>query len=157
MVHGHFFGMGGFTVVDSSHVDDDPKDGSQDGEVLTLREYETCFKNDRDFSIPTLTDDELKDRSKADALAKSIAFLQTLLFLLQCLARHHQGLVLTELELVTVALASLNFFTYAIWWDKPKSQSRYISREIRLQRLRSHRQWLNQRLPQWQETPTYVS
>ena len=121
MVHGHFFGMGGFTVVDSSQMDDNPEDGSQDGEVLTFKfpEYETRFKNHRDFSLPTLTRGEIEDRSKADALAKSIAFLQTMWFLIQCIARYHQRLVLTELELVTVALASLNFFTFAIWWDKP--------------------------------------
>ena len=111
--------MGGFTVVDPSHKDEDPKDGSQDGEVLTLHEYKTRIKDNSNFSLPTLTGDELKDRSKADALAKGIAFFQTLWFLIQCMARHHQGLVLMELELVTVALASLNFFTYAIWWDKP--------------------------------------
>jgi len=121
MMHGHFFGMGGFTVVDSSHVGGNPEDGSQDGEVLTIDfpAYETGFENNTTFSLPSLTRSEIKDRSKADALAKGIAFLQTTWFLIQCIARHHQRLVLTELELVTVALASLNVFTFAIWWDKP--------------------------------------
>jgi len=113
--------MGGFTVVDSRHMGGNPEDGSQDGEVLTIDypTYETRFKNNRTFSLPSLTKSEIKDRSKADALAKSIAFLQTTWFLIQCIARRHQRLVLTELELVTVALASLNAFTFAIWWDKP--------------------------------------
>ncbi len=30
-----------------------------------------------------------------------------------------QGLALTELELVTVALASLNGVMYYFWWDEP--------------------------------------
>ncbi|KAF8642786.1 hypothetical protein AX16_009419 [Volvariella volvacea WC 439] len=37
----------------------------------------------------------------------------------QCIARHAQGLVLTEIELVTLAFATLNVITYGLWWDKP--------------------------------------
>ena len=36
-----------------------------------------------------------------------------------CIARWRQNLALTELELITLALASLNAITYAFWWAKP--------------------------------------
>ena len=119
MVHGHFFGMGGFTLVDEAHRNDDPK--SQNGKVLTLDDLKNHINSNLnpEFSLPTLTDEEIEDRSKADALSKIIAVLQTTWFLVQCIARHHQQLALTELELVTLALASLNFATYVIWWYKP--------------------------------------
>jgi len=45
--------------------------------------------------------------------------LQTTWFILQCIARGQQRLALTELELITLALASLNAITYAFWWHKP--------------------------------------
>jgi len=48
-----------------------------------------------------------------------IAILQTTWFILQCIARGQQKLTLTELELVTLALASLNAVTYVFWWHKP--------------------------------------
>jgi len=42
-------------------------------------------------------------------------------FILQCVARGIQGLALTKLELVTLAMASLNAITFAFWWSKPLS------------------------------------
>ena len=62
---------------------------------------------------------DIEDRSKGDALSKIIAILQTTWFIVQCIARGQQRLALTELELVTLALASLNAVTFAIWWHKP--------------------------------------
>ena len=35
------------------------------------------------------------------------------------LAMHRAGLSLTQLELTTLALASLNEITFILWWDKP--------------------------------------
>ncbi|KIM21652.1 hypothetical protein M408DRAFT_80251 [Serendipita vermifera MAFF 305830] len=66
-------------------------------------------------------EDELKDRGKSDALTKLIVMIQTLWFIVQCIARGTQRLPLTELEVVTLAYAMLNFFIYGIWWDKPQN------------------------------------
>ncbi|KAF8658913.1 hypothetical protein AX16_001957, partial [Volvariella volvacea WC 439] len=49
----------------------------------------------------------------------AIVVIQTTWFVAQCIARHTQGLVLTEIELVTLAFAALNVITYGLWWDKP--------------------------------------
>lgn len=46
---------------------------------------------------------------------------QTLWFVIQCIARGTQRLPLTELEVVTLAYAMLNFFIYGFWWDKPRN------------------------------------
>ncbi|KAF8657416.1 hypothetical protein AX16_002213 [Volvariella volvacea WC 439] len=69
--------------------------------------------------IPHIPEKEIKDRGKGDLLAKAIVVLQTTWFVAQCVARHVEGLVLTEIELVTLAFATLNVITYALWWDKP--------------------------------------
>jgi len=71
------------------------------------------------FKLPKITISDIADRSKADFLSKLIAILQTTWFLLHCIARGHQRLALTELELVTMALCSLNAVTYVFWWHKP--------------------------------------
>ena len=38
---------------------------------------------------------------------------------MQCIARFKQNLALTELEVVTLALASLNAIMSFFWWNKP--------------------------------------
>ncbi|KAK7016812.1 hypothetical protein VNI00_018788 [Paramarasmius palmivorus] len=67
----------------------------------------------------TLTEDEIKDRSHADVITKSIAVIQTIWFIMQVLARAVEGLAITELEIITVGFAVLNFGTYFLWWNKP--------------------------------------
>ncbi|KAI3602561.1 hypothetical protein WG66_009231 [Moniliophthora roreri] len=50
----------------------------------------------------TITEDEIKDRSHADFIAKSIALIQTTWFILQVAARAAEHLAITELEIITV-------------------------------------------------------
>jgi len=71
-----------------------------------------------DFELP-VTEEDIEDRSKGDFLSKFIAILQTTWFILQCVARVVQQIEMTSLELVTLALASLNGVTYFFWWHKP--------------------------------------
>jgi hypothetical protein len=93
--------------------------GFVDGtEMLSLEEIERRVESN-EIEYPIASEDEIKDRSKGDALAKALVVLQTTWFLLQCVARGSRGLALTELELVTAAFALLDVLTYAIWWDKP--------------------------------------
>ena len=105
--------MGGFTLVNPDRRDAVPNE--QQRVVLTI-DY---FQQKMIIDIPEITAADIEDRSKGDALWKTIAILQTTWFILQCIARGQQQLALTELELVTLALASLNAATFAIWWHKP--------------------------------------
>jgi len=113
LTHGHLFGMGGFTLIDPDRKDAEPNE--QSGVVLTF-DY---FKQNPNIKIPEITVAEIEDRSKGDVLFKLIAILQTSWFIIKCIARGQQQLALTELELVTLALACLNAATFAIWWHKP--------------------------------------
>ena len=116
LAHGHLLGMGGFTLVDPDLRTASPKD--QNGQVLTIDRFKELIER-RDFDLPDITEEDIEDRSKGDILFKLIAILQTSWFIIQCIARGQQRLALTELELVTLALASLNAVTFAIWWHKP--------------------------------------
>ena len=88
--------------------------------VLTPDRFRELI-NDPNFEFPRISTAEIQDRSKGDGLSKMIAVLQTSWFIAQCVARTMQGLALTELELVTLAMASLNAITFAFWWSKPLS------------------------------------
>ena len=71
------------------------------------------------IEFPTVTVEEVKDRSKVDGFSKTIAFGQTLWFVAQCFARRAQHLDLTLVELLTLSLAVLNGVMYFLWWNKP--------------------------------------
>ncbi|KAF8972236.1 hypothetical protein BDZ97DRAFT_1752822 [Flammula alnicola] len=107
--HGHFLQMGGFMLFDSNR--------SQVGILTAARLKRFLASGNIDF--PTITKEEIEDRSKSDGLSKGLVILQTTWFAVQCIARLAQGLVVTEVELVTVAFAALNGIMYFLWWDKP--------------------------------------
>ncbi|KAG6906267.1 hypothetical protein DXG01_014875 [Tephrocybe rancida] len=69
---------------------------------------------------------DIQDKSQGDLLAKSLVLLQVTWFVLQIIARAIQHLAITTLEIVTLAFAILNFFTYFCWWNKPLDVNRPI-------------------------------
>jgi hypothetical protein len=100
--------MGGFMLYD----------GNIARRPLQLEELEEMH-NEGQVEWPKITESEIQDRSKGDTLSKGIVILQTSWFLGQCIARGTTGLAITELELMTLAFASLNIVTYFFWWNKP--------------------------------------
>lgn len=87
--------------------------------VLTISSLKTLLSENL-IHFPSITEDEINDRSKGDALSKGIALLQLTWFIMQVIARAVQGLAITELELTTAALAGLNGIMYFFWWSKPR-------------------------------------
>ncbi|TFK63219.1 hypothetical protein BDN72DRAFT_847830 [Pluteus cervinus] len=106
-VHGQFAQMGGFA----------PKDNKQ---VLRPDTLGQLLRNGRlNIEELQLTEKEILDKSKGDILSKTLVASQTTWFVFECIARLQQGLPLIELEVVTLAFATLNSITYALWWYKP--------------------------------------
>ncbi|KAH9954735.1 hypothetical protein BC827DRAFT_1143053, partial [Russula dissimulans] len=113
--HGFFAIMGGFREYD----------GNQPVRVLLpaqLQSYSLTGNGD----FPKISKAEIEDKSKGDAISKAVVILQTGWFVTQCIVRIVQGLPITELELVTVAFATLNFVIYLLWWDKPLNVQRGV-------------------------------
>jgi hypothetical protein len=100
--------MGGFVLYEERQ----PK------KVLFLSDMERLLKEGR-IELPTITEEEIQDRSKGDGLSKAIVIGQTSWFMIQVIARYFQRLDITQVELVTVALAALNGTMYFLWWNKP--------------------------------------
>lgn len=65
------------------------------------------------------TTEELANQSKGDALSKGVAVLQTLWFVMQCIARRIENLPVTNLEVMTLAYTVMTVAMYVVWWDKP--------------------------------------
>ena len=110
MVHGHFVQMGGFLLY-------------QVGEPVETLCFDVLRKllNSRHLGLsPVLiSEEEILDRSKSDAVSKVITISQTVWFIVQVITRHRPDLAVTQLELTTVALATLNWLAFILWWDKP--------------------------------------
>ncbi|PPQ83650.1 hypothetical protein CVT25_006256 [Psilocybe cyanescens] len=111
-VHGHFLQMGGFMLVD----------GDKDMGVIDPPRFYNLLQAGK-IRIPRVSEDEINALSKGDGLSKLIVVGQTSWFTAQCISRAVQGLVITELELVTVAFAFLNVLMYFLWWNKPLDSS----------------------------------
>ncbi|PPQ66138.1 hypothetical protein CVT24_000224 [Panaeolus cyanescens] len=110
--HGFFVIMGGFCYYSD-------KTGAR--ETLTYARMLNLKKQDK-IEWPNgsiVTSKVIEDRSKADWLAKSIVLIQTFWFCIQLFTRLGQHLVVTELEISTLAFAALNFIVYLLWWNKP--------------------------------------
>jgi hypothetical protein len=73
----------------------------------------------KEGKFTTIKEEYIQDRSKGDGLAKALVIMQTSWFVIQCIARKAEGFAITQIELVTVALAVLNGVMYFLWWNKP--------------------------------------
>jgi len=93
-------------------------EGNRPIRVLLPEELES-YSLTGNGNFPRISKAEIEDKSKGDTLSKGFVVVQTSWFVTQCIARGVQRLPITELELVTLAFAVLNFVIYVLWWDKP--------------------------------------
>ncbi|TFK69567.1 hypothetical protein BDN72DRAFT_819868 [Pluteus cervinus] len=107
ITHGQFAQMGGFVEKDNKRV------------ILPMDLVIYLKNNLVHIQELRLTEKEINDKSKGDALSKGLVAVQTTWFVLKSIVRLHHGLPLIELEVVTLAFATLNVITYALWWYKP--------------------------------------
>ncbi|KAG2141422.1 uncharacterized protein EDB93DRAFT_1294695 [Suillus bovinus] len=106
--HSFFVLMGGFML----YVDGEP--------YLTLRHDDILqLIREKCIDVPTLTAQQIHDKSKGNAISKGLIILQVAWFVMELITRAIYRLETTQLEVGTLAFAVLNFLTYAVWWDKP--------------------------------------
>jgi hypothetical protein len=67
-----------------------------------------------------ISSDAIEDKSKADLLAKGLAICQISWLVVQSIARAHQHLPLTLLEIHTMIHVVSALLMYLCWWRKPK-------------------------------------
>jgi len=106
--HSYFLIMGGFTLYEHG----DPL------RILEVDDLERLSSSGK-VEWPTITEKEIKDKSKGDYLSKGIVVVQTTWFIIQCIVRGANGLAVTELEVATLAFAALTGIIYYLWWNKP--------------------------------------
>ena len=70
--------------------------------------------------LPSITKEELEDKSKSDSFVKVIAIIQISWTTLQIIARAARKLPISQLELAVLAFAACAVVIYALYWVKPK-------------------------------------
>jgi squalene monooxygenase len=77
--------------------------------------------SEKRIEVPPITKENIWDRSKADFLAKGVAFAQAGWVILQICARAAQHLTITPLELFTAAFIIPSLATAYFWASKPQN------------------------------------
>ncbi|KAF7343041.1 hypothetical protein MVEN_01734400 [Mycena venus] len=96
ITHRLFICMGGFMLWSGSHP------------IATMKQLKE--RPDYVGEIAHVEVEDIMDKSKGDALSKDVVLTQGLWFITQLVARVHQRLPITELEVTTLAFAILNLF-----------------------------------------------
>ncbi|KAJ7104974.1 hypothetical protein C8R44DRAFT_886979 [Mycena epipterygia] len=112
MTHGFFISMGGFVSRVGHHPIVTKEQLKDPKYALEIQHVEV---------------DAIMNGSKGDTFTKGIALLQGLWFVTQYLARVHQHLPVTQLEVATLAFAVVNVLIWSLWWAKPLDVERPIA------------------------------
>ncbi|KAK7002317.1 hypothetical protein R3P38DRAFT_3326540 [Favolaschia claudopus] len=102
LTHGFFYSMGGFVDTEGYPIIDE-----EQVTPLVLA------------AMKAVSEADIEDKSKRDALAKLLAVTQILRVVAQSLARWNQHLAITSLEIATVAYAVVTTFMWFFWMSKP--------------------------------------
>jgi hypothetical protein len=70
--------------------------------------------------LPSITKEELEDKSKSDPFVKAIAIVQISWATLQIIVRAARKLPISQLELAVLAFAACAVVIYGLYWAKPK-------------------------------------
>ncbi|KAI4271095.1 MAG: hypothetical protein LQ337_006254 [Flavoplaca oasis] len=123
LVNAFYIVMGGYTFDVSR--DTKPRIWPQNVDRLTpnVQTVSNCLTShvkDLREVIPFVSEEEIWDKSKANALAKTIVCIQATWFCAQCIARVAQQMPISLLELNTFAHAVCALMVYILWWwSKP--------------------------------------
>ncbi|KAI0041631.1 hypothetical protein FA95DRAFT_673655 [Auriscalpium vulgare] len=126
--HGFFIIMGGYHLYEKGQ----PKHPLHPFHVTRL-------VKEGELILPT--EDEIQALGQADALSKGLAVLQTLWFVVQCIARRAAGLPITQLEVMTLAYTSITVAMYLAWWSKPLNVGGPIHFIGTLPDITTHHMW----------------
>ncbi|ORY02361.1 hypothetical protein BCR34DRAFT_667700 [Clohesyomyces aquaticus] len=115
--HSFYAVMGGFAL--STHGQErNYLPGNRRRMTLTPKVIRLLARKDPTLLLD-VSESEIRDKSKASGLAKTIVCFQASWFCIQCCTRWNQGLAVSLLELNTFAHSLCALLIFLFWWDKP--------------------------------------
>lgn len=116
LTHSYYANMGGFVVRNPSA----DKTVYHDPYHLTGEEIFELREGGHIAHFPSITEAEIRDKSKGDMLGKLIALGQIVWSICQIIARLARKLPVSPLEVAVVAFAVCAVFIYVLYWKKPQ-------------------------------------
>lgn len=116
MVHGHYVAMGGLHCPQPPYKSPSLKDLANP--TLTSLGFKTLCEHHPEL-IPDISEDQIRDKSKANGLTKTLVCLQAAWFCAQCISRLAQHMPVTLLELNAFGHSICALIIYGLWWHKP--------------------------------------
>ena len=117
LVHGFYAVMGGF-AIDISDTKEPFLPRSLGRLTLTISGFRFLARREPDL-IPDISKEQIRDKGKANSLAKTVVCFQACWFCIQCVFRLAQKYPISLLELNVFAHAICTLLIYLLWWDKP--------------------------------------
>ncbi|CAO2654198.1 Nn.00g109310.m01.CDS01 [Neocucurbitaria sp. VM-36] len=116
LTHAFYANMGGFRIEQTTHNVDERNEARP--EYITAFPVYSLLRSQVDLeTFPSRK--EIKDKGKADVMAKALTIVQIVWILVQSVARIVQHLPLTTLEISTLAYIPCAIIAYILWWNKP--------------------------------------
>ncbi|KAI9768031.1 MAG: hypothetical protein M1840_005343 [Geoglossum simile] len=115
--------MGGFAFDVRSNTSGLKLPGGRRRVTLTPNGILFLAMHKPDLLSPGISEEDIRDKSKADYFAKLLVCTQALWFCLQVITRLSMHLPVSLLEITTFAHAITTFFVYFMWWNKPSDIS----------------------------------
>lgn len=107
LTHCYFANMGGFVYTAG-------------GQQLLVSAQQLAKVEDTSYACPEITEEDIKDKSKQDWLAKLFAALQISQLILSIITRRIQGLHFSQFETVTLSFAICGVLIYCTYFHKPQ-------------------------------------
>ncbi|KAH5025437.1 hypothetical protein HBI82_185340 [Parastagonospora nodorum] len=117
LIHGHYIAMGGL-AVDTAGARDVFISNFANRRSLTSSGLGLLLDLNPEL-LPSLSEEEIYDKSKASGLAKALVCLQAAWFRTQIVVRIASHLTISILELNTFAHALCTLLVFCLWWEKP--------------------------------------
>lgn len=106
--HAFYANMGGFHLQPHG------------GPCFPINAKQLLYLIKKDYTtLPTMTEEEVWDKSKADGFQKTLTCLQTAWFIIQIIGRAIQRLPVTTIELTTLSFVLCTLAMYFQWANKP--------------------------------------
>lgn len=121
ITHGFYAAMGGF-AIDLDDADEQYSFLFGDAKRLTLTAKGVALLAQCGH-VPEISLEDIKDKNKADMLAKFLVCVQAGWMIIQVVARATTGLPTTLLEVHVAAHVFCAIIMYILWWHKPRQVS----------------------------------
>lgn len=126
MTHSYFANIGGFVIRDNAEKELEASTTIHQNHKchtpfhLTAASIVRLRKSGQLPKMPSISADDIADKSKTDSFAKAVSVAQITWIIVQVLARTAKRLAISQLEIAVVAYSSCAIMIYILRWSRPK-------------------------------------